>query len=518
MSRNRSINDDEENFAATWGTVSLGTTSDDDITSPSTILHDDDSWLELDDLVPLSIEAPGGYNRDDENRPPRSVSLRRLQQIRMILTERVQNCYCCNRRYLIGLIFIILCLIGSALLVLRELFHQSIPNLLHTPHVGLFGGDKHSTTTDKAQQMEPVCLNSELLGAKNRRNVEDINFDRVATAFYEQLIGDDNMLASGFLWDDEDASTAKWRPQGLTTMHTSNGMRFALISWYGRMDEGYANRGGRISFVDLTDMPIDEYLTKMPRVPFFKYQHVLLVDQNLCTLTNIHAGGIEYQNGILYVADSRKGQQSIIEFDVTNDLYASNDFFSSEINKEVPSLLFEYQYVLRASSSFHTPIKPSFLSYDIDNQKFIVGTYAKCGKERIHMHEDTEECMSGKNNNLLWFDRDNVNLTSPAPCEHYFPEMQGAVSVKNHDKTVIWTSSSYGAVLNSHLHTFRTTQPIDRECPEILEQNTYLFPPGLEDLHIEDTISPRNRFMWMQTEFGTRQVFAVPLGQLLRRL
>src|SRR5210317_2374021 len=104
MRSNRSINVEEENFAATWGTVSLGTTSDDDITSPSTILHDDDSWLELDDLVPLSIEAPGGYNRDDENHP-RSVSVRRLQQIRMILMERFQNCYCCNRRYLIGLIF-----------------------------------------------------------------------------------------------------------------------------------------------------------------------------------------------------------------------------------------------------------------------------------------------------------------------------------------------------------------------------------------------------------------------------
>ena len=112
-------------------------------------------------------------------------------------------------------------------------------------------------------------------------------------------------------------------------------------------------------------------------------------------------------------------------------------------------------------------------------------------------------------------------VTTVGPFSQKVPNracLQGAVSVKNHDKTVIWTSSSYGAVLNSHLHTCRTTQPIDRECPEILEQNTYLFPPGLEDLHIEDTISPRNRFMWMQTEFGTRQVFAVPLGQLLRRL
>eukprot|EP00985_Skeletonema_marinoi_P003538 scaffold1521_cov73-Skeletonema_marinoi.AAC.1 len=77
-----------------------------------------------------------------------------------------------------------------------------------------------------------------------------MNLNQVATAFYNKLIGDDNILASGFLWNDEDAYTSKWRPQGVTTMHTQNGFRFALVSWYGRADEGYADRGGRVSFVD----------------------------------------------------------------------------------------------------------------------------------------------------------------------------------------------------------------------------------------------------------------------------
>jgi hypothetical protein len=394
-------------------------------------------------------------------------------------------------------------LIGSALLVLKNLFHQSIQNLLHK-------------NAGNNQKLDPVCLSTQLLDGFKRTTVEDMNLNRVAIAFYNQLIGDDAMLMSGFHWNDEDAKTSRWRPQGVTTMHTNIGFRFALISWYGRKDEGYANRGGRVSFVDVTDMPIiddyDNHQQNVSEINVLNYRHVLMVDENFCTLANIHAGGIEYQNGTLYVADSREGQQSIIEFDVANDLY--------EIPSSIGSLM-GYQYVLRASSSFNTPIKASFLSYDNNNKRFITGTYARCGNNAIHVHEDSENCINGKNNNLLWFDKDNVNATSPLPCEHYFPEMQGAVSLSVQNETVIWVSSSYGAVFDSHLHSFRTA-PFDGSCPSVdlglTKVTTYIFPPGLEDLHIEERMSPQRSFMWLQTEFGTRRVFALPLDELLRRM
>mmetsp|Transcript_8700 Transcript_8700/g.14289 ORF Transcript_8700/g.14289 Transcript_8700/m.14289 type:complete len:477 (+) Transcript_8700:37-1467(+) len=448
---------------------------------------DDHSSLpELGDLVPLSVDTD--YTEDNVYRS-------RPHYTKMILIERCVLCR--NRRYLLTFLFITLCIIGSVLLlVLSKRFHQSLPNLLH---IG-----KHSTN-----QIEPVCLSSHL-SEGNRTTVEKMNLNRVATAFYNKLIGDNNILASGFLWNDDDAQTSKWRPQGVTTLHTENGFRFALISWYGRADEGYAGRGGRVSFVNVTDMPIDEFLTDTSEIPFYNYRHVLLVDESFCTLPNIHVGGIEYQNGTLYVADSRKGQQAIIEFDMANDLYS--------VPSSMESLL-GYRYVLRASSSFHTPIKPSFFSYDIDNHRFIVGTYAKCGNDAIHSHQDSSDCFNQPKNNLLWFDKNDVSLSSPLPCKHYFPEMQGAVSLNWEDTTVVWTSSSYGAVSNSHLHTFRAT-PFGKGCPNIdLEEatkvNTNLFPPGLEDLHIEEATRSKARFMWMQTEFGVRQVFAVPIGQLL---
>eukprot|EP00984_Skeletonema_dohrnii_P005936 scaffold2109_cov111-Skeletonema_dohrnii-CCMP3373.AAC.1 len=98
--------------------------------------------------------------------------------------------------------------------------------------------------------------------------------------------------------------------------------------------------------------------------------------------------------------------------------------------------------------------------------------------------------------------------------------MQGAVSLNWEDTTVIWTSSSYGAVSNSHLHEFRTA-PFGEGCPDVdlgaAKVSTYLLPPGLEDLHIEEAKSSNARFMWMQTEFGVRQVFTVPIKQLLHK-
>jgi len=52
----------------------------------------------------------------------------------------------------------------------------------------------------------------------------------------------------------------RWRPQGVTTFSAKPGdddgarRLFALVSWYGRADEGYSDRGGRVSSVDVSRM------------------------------------------------------------------------------------------------------------------------------------------------------------------------------------------------------------------------------------------------------------------------
>ena len=53
-------------------------------------------------------------------------------------------------------------------------------------------------------------------------------------------------LKKGFRWNNGDNKTAKWRPQGITSFR-SGGRNFLAVSWYGRKDAGYTNRGVRIS-------------------------------------------------------------------------------------------------------------------------------------------------------------------------------------------------------------------------------------------------------------------------------
>eukprot|EP00578_Thalassiosira_sp_NH16_P002906 CAMPEP_0181136592 /NCGR_PEP_ID=MMETSP1071-20121207/33257_1 /TAXON_ID=35127 /ORGANISM="Thalassiosira sp., Strain NH16" /LENGTH=338 /DNA_ID=CAMNT_0023223295 /DNA_START=385 /DNA_END=1402 /DNA_ORIENTATION=+ len=336
-----------------------------------------------------------------------------------------------------------------------------------------------------------------------------MDLNRTALALDKSLTDVNEIVSSGFQWNDEDAKTTKWRPQGVTTFH-SNGRRYALVSWYGRKDEGYSDRGGRISFVDITDLHHKKYQSSVSE---FFYSHVLLVDEHFCTLPNIHVGGIEQVNGVLHVADSRRGQQSILEFDIASDLF--------RLSSEMMDSLYGYRYVLRQSSSFHSPTKPSFISYDIDNHEFVVGTYARCGgKFRIHAH--SEECFNQPKNKLIWFEKDggggpNSTDFNTHSCWHYFSEMQGAVSATVGNSTIVWVSSSYGAIAHSHLHIVNASTPFERGClggDIVLDDVPVLrFPAGLEDLHIEE--SEDKRYIWMTTEFGTRVVFATQLVDLL---
>ena len=85
---------------------------------------------------------------------------------------------------------------------------------------------------------------------------EDLNLDSKAQAFFNvRMTSVDEVTTNGFYWNEEDLGSTTFFPQGITTYHGSDGeRRFALASWYGRKDEGYAKLGGRISFVDILNM------------------------------------------------------------------------------------------------------------------------------------------------------------------------------------------------------------------------------------------------------------------------
>ena len=238
----------------------------------------------------------------------------------------------------------------------------------------------------------------------------------------------------------------------------------------------------------------------------YPYRHVLLVDENMCTFPNIHAGGIEVtNNNLLHIADSRKGQQGIRVFDIARNLF--------EVPASLQSNLFGYRYILQSTSFFHVPTKPSFIGNDPDHSgMLLVGTYSHCGNA-VGMHVDSESCTNRPDNRLVWLEDGTASMTWPKPCSPFFSEMQGAVSAQIADNTTtLIIASSYGPYAVSHLHIVNNFDRLACKMPS--DSVTEHFPAGLEDLHIAVDPKSQSRFLWALTEFGTRMVFVTPLTAL----
>ena len=320
----------------------------------------------------------------------------------------------------------------------------------------------------------------------------NLNFNRVATKLTSAQLANVSPSHWGFRWNSGDNSTLKWRPQGISGVE-KDGVNFIAVSWYGRSNQGYEDRGARISFVDLTD---ENNLV---------YRHVLLVDDNYNTFPDLHAGGITYVNDTLYVGDSRSGGKYLLRFDINKI-------------KQVPTTdlasFYNYGYILQAVSVDTVPIKPSFLSYDWDSQELVVGSFNYCG---------TPYCTNNAINTMAWQSIGDFNTNSPYYI-NFFGKMQGAVSRNhfNNDKKMFWASTSYGSGNNSYLYASSFDPGLNnaQSQPVSLGQNynSYVFPPGLEDLHI----TPQSDTIWTLTEFGTnegsnnnRDVFAIAVNDIL---
>lgn len=103
----------------------------------------------------------------------------------------------------------------------------------------------------------------------------------------------------GFTWDDEDAHSERWWPQGITTSADGSWDTHQLVvtSAYSKTVDG-RNHGSRITVVDLETL---------------RYRHVLLVVPELVagrlrlSPLLVHAGGIVWCGQYLYVAGTRRG-------------------------------------------------------------------------------------------------------------------------------------------------------------------------------------------------------------------
>ena len=194
------------------------------------------------------------------------------------------------------------------------------------------------------------------LSSHGFKSPDQILLNRTAsTNNYEQVYGFNIPAANqvtGFKWNPGDEQTGDWRPQGITGFHWG-GRRFLLVTWYGvGAPANNQHKGVRISLVDITDMND------------IGYRHILLVqdknnssDPKLFRQTNsynqfdlfapvtIHAGGVAYYDGKIYVASTSLG---IRVFELNKFIEVSADPTMNKIGVEPAGSLkaFDYRYVL----------------------------------------------------------------------------------------------------------------------------------------------------------------------------
>jgi hypothetical protein len=284
-----------------------------------------------------------------------------------------------------------------------------------------------------------------------------MNLNRTATQLSAAELGSVNPAVVGYKWQSDDATTLRWRPQGITGF-TAGCKEFSVVSWYGRhinysfpcngLNADYRNRGSRVTFVDISDMNN------------INYRHVLLVDENYNTFYDMHAGGLVVLNDTLYVPDSRGA---------TDAMYA----FPLDGIKEVPanqqSSFYNYGYILpKAGPTDSLPINPSFVSYDWDEQAMVVGRFQDC---------PSNNCSTPENNQLMWYNRGQADRMTPF-YDGLFGKMQGigtADNLDNPNKKDVWVSTSFGNGNNSRFYMFNYDFGVNTVQNQSIDMDIFLY-------------------------------------------
>ena len=314
-----------------------------------------------------------------------------------------------------------------------------------------------------------------------RLSVNSLNLNRTGTKMTATQLSQFGPAFEGYRWENGDAVTQKWRPQGISGYNKS-GKEWSLVSWYGRhitgtlfCNEDYRNRGDRVSFVDISDMDN------------IHYRHVLLVDENGDEFYDMHAGGLAVIGDTLFTVDSRGSIDAVYAFSLDSII-------------EIPSAdqgnYFGYRYILpKLPGADSLPINPSFISYDFDDNNLTVGSFQNC---------PSNNCSTPENNKLIWFQPGAVNPTSNF-YNGLFGKMQGLVTADNLDnsnKKDVWVSTSYGSSNNSRLYYFNHDFGANTMQNQTIDYgNNYGYisiSPGLEDLHRNV-----NNEIWTLTEFSS---------------
>jgi hypothetical protein len=302
------------------------------------------------------------------------------------------------------------------------------------------------------------------------------DLDRVG----KDLLSTGSAARWAFGWDDEDNSSQRWWPQGITSSADADtseeyaGRRLLVTTAYSKKIDG-VNQGCRISVVDVTDEG---------RV---RYRHVLLVKAGLTDAgepevspVHAHAGGVVWSGGLLHVAATASGIHTFRLDDIT----------------AVPTdvgLGHGYVLPLHRTWSARTedgtePMRYSFLSLGRDGgtRSLLAGEY---GNGRMTRRIITY-ALDGDGSLAT----DEQGTAAPTPlCVQGPTRMQGAVAVDGCLHVV--TSSG-----------MRGRGSLWVGPPDGLRRFKKVLPPGPEDI----TYWPSRDELWTVTEYpGRRQVLAL---------
>jgi hypothetical protein len=283
-----------------------------------------------------------------------------------------------------------------------------------------------------------------------------------------------------FGWDDEDARSRRWWPQGITSTadrdvsEEYDGRRVLCTSWYSQ-DIGGVHKGSRVSFVDLAE--------DRPR-----YRHVLLVEPVLrddgtvdIRPVRIHAGGLAWYGDHLHVAGTARG---IYSFRL-DDIVRADDSVEALGYRYLLPVRFAYEAV---ADDGVERLRYSFLSLARGPApRLVAGEYGRRGRTTRLLSYPLDPATS-----LLSTTQAAEARPSGLP-EQGLGGMQGAVVVDD----TWYVSTSSGRYLPGSLHVGR---------PGAFRRHAGVLPVGVEDL----SYWPSTDTLWTLSEYpGRRSVVAL---------
>jgi hypothetical protein len=274
-------------------------------------------------------------------------------------------------------------------------------------------------------------------------------------------------------WDWEDQWTREWWPQGITWA----GERL-LVSWYAK------SGGSRVSVVDLESR---------------RYAHVTLLTPTGEPL-KIHAGGLAWANGWLYVAATAKGFWTLHERDLDAGRAARS---ASDERRRDPATWQATALHRPEAPGDGPPLRWSFL----DAQ---VGRAARSASDERRRDPATEtahlyagEYGRGQKSTRLW--RLAVSDGQPTgPIELLAPGPKGMQGVTPSD-TGLLVSTSHGPWTRGSLHRVSAVEEVAQQPSRDPERGA--LPIGVEDLTRD-----ANGHLWTPAEHPGRRAI-VDLGK-----